>query len=870
MKKSLLYLSVSVFLLIALTQCSTQKNKFVNRNFHAMGTYYNIIYNGNLALKKGIDQENEKYQDYFHKILPIERMNLIDPKTRNDTVPVNSSIGKAEEKGAKAIQKHSMYIAGQEYNYKIDEAFILLGKARYFDQRFVPAKSAFDYILNHYDDSDQLVKARVWKQKANLRMNYTEEALEKLLALQNEVDKDSPETAAEVYATLAQAYLDVEELVPAKNALKKAVELTEDYEKKARYTYIRSQLFDKLNQRDSMNNSLKQVLAYKRKPPRKYFINAQIDLFVEIAEDSLTPTAIREQFQEFAENWENRNYRDVIYYRRAQYEHQDDSIQNAITFYNKSLTENPKTEYLFSRDYINLAQIYFDKNSYKTAGAYYDSTLTHMDQSTREYRRIKKKNENIDEVIKYEDIAQTNDSILRLVDMNENERIAYFEQVIDSIKKQEKKLFAQAQQEEKNSKFEQKRFQRPKSRAGSNSLSRAGQSKRRQLGGGGNNRSGGNNSGSFYFYEPNQVQTGKLAFEDKWGKIELADNWRLEGSTGSGNDQSDEEEEKEEDALAFKGPKYKTQTYIDKIPDDQKILDSLQDERNYAYFQLGVIYKEKFQENKLAIDRFADLLQNDPQEELILPSMYNLYLAYRKIEQTKQAEYWKNKIINDYPDSQYAEILRNPEKFKNSDENPLNIYTRLYTRYENFELNGLLAEVSQYAKAFEGMPVAPKFSLLKALVAGRTKGLITYKEELKSTAFRYPQSKAGKKAQAILDKVNRKMTPANFDKLSDGDNFKLVFYPTAENAKPKQLINKLNKALKKVDFEADVIVDKYLPSQKFVVVKNLISKQGADGLAKKLKKEGLKLDKYNYFSISQKNYNVIQIHKNLDKYLNNA
>ena len=591
---------------------------------------------------------------------------------------------------------------------------------------------------------------------------------------------------------------------------------------------------------------------------------------MEIAEDSLTPTAIREQFQEFTDNWENRNFRDVIHYRRARYEHEDDSIQNAITFYNKSLSEDPSTEYLFSRDYINLAQIYFDKNSYKTAGAYYDSTLTHMDQSTREYRRIKKKNENIDEVIKYEDIARKNDSILRLVDMSENERIAYFEQVIDSIKKQEKKLFAQAQQEEKTSKFKQKRFQRPKSRAGSNNLRRAGQSGRGQLGGRGNNRSGNNNSGSFYFYEPTQVQTGKLAFEGKWGKIELADNWRLEGSAGSGNDKSDEDEEKEEDALAFTGPKYETQTYIDKIPDDQQLLDSLQDERNYAYFQLGVIYKEKFQENALAIDRFADLLQNDPQEELILPSMYNLYLAHRKIEQTERATYWKNKIINEYPDSQYAEILLNPEKFKNSDENPLNIYTQLYNRYENFELNGLLEEVSQYAKAFEGMPVAPKFSLLKALVAGRTEGLATYKEELKSTAFRYPQSKAGKKAQAILDKINRKMTPANFDKLTDGNEFKLVFYPIAENAQPEELISKINKALKKVDFEADVIVDKYLPGQKFVVVKNLISKQGADGLAKKLKKEGLILDKYDYFSISQKNYNVIQIHKNLDKYLNNA
>ena len=850
-----------------MTQCSTQKNKFLNRNFHALGTYYNILYNGNLALQKGIDQENEKYQDYFHEILPVERMNLIDPKTRNDTVPVNPSIGKAEEKAAKAIQKHSMYIAGQEYNYKIDEAFILLGKARYFDQRFVPAKSAFDYILNHFNDSDQLIKAKVWKQKANLRMNYTEEALKKLLKLKDEVSKDSPETSAEVYATLAQAYLDQQEFVPAKNALKKAVQLTEDYEKKARYTYIRSQLFDRLGQRDSMINSLKQVLAFKRKPPRKYFINAQIDLFVETAEDSLKPSVIRERFKEFANNWENRNFRDVIYYRRAKYEGENDSINNAIAFYNKSLSEQPDTEYLLSRDYINLAQIYFDKNSYKTAGAYYDSTLTHLDQSTREYRRLKKKNENIDEVIKYEDIARKNDSILRLVDMNENERIVYFEKMIDSIKEQEKKLFAQAQQKEKKSKFEQKRFQRPQSRVGRNNIKKNAGIGRKKLSGRGKNRSG-KSSGNFYFYEPNQVQAGKLAFENKWGKIELADNWRLEGNSGSGNDKSDEgEEEKQEKALAFEGPKYKPQTYIEKIPDSQQVLDSLNDERNYAYFQLGVIYKEKFQENKLAIKRFSNLLKNDPQDELILPTMYNLYLANRKIKQSERAEFWKNKIINKYPDSQYAEILLNPEQFKNSEKNPLNIYTSLYRRYENFELDGLLTEVTQYAKTFEGMPVAPKFSLLKALVAGRTKGLNAYKKELKSTAFRYPQSKSGKKAQAILNNINKKMTSANFNKLTDGDQFKLVFYPINENTQADQLIQKINTALKKIDFKADISVDKYLPGHQFVVIKNLVSKKGAEGLAKKLQKKGLLLNKYDYFSVSNDNYNIIQIHKNLKKYL---
>jgi hypothetical protein len=34
-----------------------------------------------------------------------------------------------------------------EENFQIDEAYLLLGKARYYDQRFIPALDAFNYIL---------------------------------------------------------------------------------------------------------------------------------------------------------------------------------------------------------------------------------------------------------------------------------------------------------------------------------------------------------------------------------------------------------------------------------------------------------------------------------------------------------------------------------------------------------------------------------------------------------------------------------------------------------------------------------------------------------------------------------------------------
>jgi hypothetical protein len=44
----------------------------------------------------------------------------------------------AETKATKAIQKHSMNIDGRERNFQIDEAYLLLGKARYYDQGLFP------------------------------------------------------------------------------------------------------------------------------------------------------------------------------------------------------------------------------------------------------------------------------------------------------------------------------------------------------------------------------------------------------------------------------------------------------------------------------------------------------------------------------------------------------------------------------------------------------------------------------------------------------------------------------------------------------------------------------------------------------------
>ena len=146
LKIALKYSVLLTFSIFLLASCSRKKDNFVSRSWHSIGTEYNILYNGNLALEQGLASLREQYVDNYWEILPIERMQVSED-IMFPGESKNESFGRAEEKAVKAVQRHSMNIKGKEENPQIDEAYLLLGKARYFDQRFVPALEAFNYIL---------------------------------------------------------------------------------------------------------------------------------------------------------------------------------------------------------------------------------------------------------------------------------------------------------------------------------------------------------------------------------------------------------------------------------------------------------------------------------------------------------------------------------------------------------------------------------------------------------------------------------------------------------------------------------------------------------------------------------------------------
>lgn len=840
-------------ILLSLMGCSRKKNKFLNRNFHAMTTYYNILYHGGIEIQKGIDAVKEAHVDHYFDILPIERMAVVPPD-RNDTVPLNEFFGNAELKATKGIQKHSMFMGGKEYNFQVDEAYLLLGIARYYDQRYIPAKDAFSFIINHYPDSKIITKAEIWLQKTNMRLNYEETALQNLQKIQAENANILPEDLVEIYTSLAHLYIKEENYQAAIEPIGLAAEYVETYDEKARWLYIKAQLYNQVGNKDSANANFQKVIELKRKPPRDYMVHSIMEIFKNDDYQAEDTPFVKEYFLGLHEDWENRNFLDYLYFEAAQHYLKIDSIDVAIDYYNKSLRKDPKNAYLKSRDYINLADIYFDRASYKTAGFYYDSTMTNIDQNTREYRLLKKKRENLDDVIKYEDIAAKNDSILKLVDYTEEERLAFFTKYTETLKEEAKSLFAQ-----------QKKDDRLANVAAP------------QIGGFGSTsaptmNSAGKEGDKFYFYNEASISSGKSKFRKTWGDIELADNWRLEAKKKGSTNTEEVTETKSEEEELFADPRFDPKTYLSEIPSEPQVIDSISDERNYAYFQLGVIYKEKFKENELAIDRFTRLLDfKNVDESLVLPTKYNLYLAYLNLQDIANADYWKQHIITEHPNSKYAQLLLNPRSIRDGENSPNQVYTRLYKRFQKQDVEGLLEEIDYWEAEFTGMPIIPKFKLLKAQVKGRMFGYEVYKEELEQVALDHPQTKEGKKAKELFDNLKGGSNKAKFIADEGQESFKLVFYFDASEYAVEQLnelANQLKEGLTELNYEqVQLSTTAYNQDYNFLVLQDFATKLGTQGMADLLLEKEIISQDWEYFPISKENYSILQIYKNMEEYL---
>lgn len=308
--KSILIILCATLLVIS---CSRKKDKFISRNFHAIATEFNTLYNGYNALEEGRLSLNENYTDNYWDVLPIERMQIFDEVVLPGQSK-NESFTRAEEKAVKAIQKHSMNIDGREKNPQIDEAYLLLGKSRYFDQRFIPALEAFNYILYKYPASDKINQAKVWREKTNIRLYNDDLAIQNLKRLLYQEALDGQDLS-DATSMLAQAYLNTKSVDSAITQLEIASNATKRNDERGRYRFIQGQLYNKLGKKDSANMAFDKVIELNRKTPRIYMIGAHIEKIKNFDYDNGNKLELTELLTELQENRENRPFLDKIYHQ---------------------------------------------------------------------------------------------------------------------------------------------------------------------------------------------------------------------------------------------------------------------------------------------------------------------------------------------------------------------------------------------------------------------------------------------------------------------------------------------------------------------------------------------------------------------------
>ncbi|SFC56566.1 type IX secretion system periplasmic lipoprotein PorW/SprE [Flavobacterium phragmitis] len=867
MKKNTFKYSFTFVFLFFLIACSTKKNTFLARSSHSIGTKYNILYNGGLGLEKGLQSIQANNEDNFWKILPIEKMQFDENFSEGEKAK-NPDFEKAETKATKAIQKHSMNIGGRERNWQIDEAYLMLGKARYYDQRFIPAIEAFNYILYKYPESNNIYIAKIWREKTNMRLGNDAIALKNIKLLLKKTDLDK-QTFADANALLAEAFLNLEQKDSAVAKLRIAEQFTRKNEERARYRFILGQMYQEEEKRDSAIYFYDQVIDLNRKADRKYMMHAYAKRAQLYDYENDNDTIFLKTFNKLVTDRENRPYYDFLFYEMGVFYDKKKDKENALKYYNKSLGRKSKDPYLMASAYRNIGNMYFKNTDYSMAAKYYDSTLVKLDPKTREYAFIEKNRKNLDNVIKYEAVSKRNDSIIKVFNLPATEKKIYFENYIAELKKKDeaKRLLEEKEKERlANIDLNSQAQNSGNGAVNSNTLGKPG-----ELDGGGIGMPPGMNDGgsSFYFYNPTTVAYGKLQFKKMWGNRTLGGNWRLAGIKSASDLVMNDTINDKEVANVLKDTivpeKYTVAFYTKQLPTSEVAMDSIGKERNFAYYQLGLIYKEKFKEYKLASDKLEQLLRNNPEEKLVLPSMYNLYKIYQ-ITDPQKAEAIKAEISSKYPTSRYAQILNNKSDDPNS--SPDAEYKKWYKLFEEEKFGEVLANIDNLINQYSGDDIVSKYELLKANTLGKVNGLEAYKKGMENVADNYPNSEEGKSAREILEKQIPVLERLNFT-TTDNKSWKILYAVSNTDTKTlKQIEEAIRVFLLVENFERlTTSFDKYNLNESFVIIHGLKSEAYARDVSGVLRDDKKYKIAHPAVIISTDNYKVVQIKKNLDAYL---
>lgn len=755
MKYNVKILSLLVAFL-SLVACSTDKNTPLTRNVQGFKARYNTYFNGHEAYKEGVEQQEQGNKDNYTELIP-----LFVTGNKSTVTLGSSNFSTAVEKCQKTIKTHSItkrpewkknrpktakdkaWLSQKEYNPFLWRAWLLMGEAQFRKGDYMEAASTFAYMQRLYFNKPNIVaKARLLEARCYAEMEWYYDA-ENIV---REAERDSfPSNYQPLKALVigdvqlrqgqyADAILNIEQALKMKH---RSIEKTRMY-------MLLGQLYHKIGRDGDAYKYFKKVI--RRNPPYDLEFNARIQM-TEAMSKGKSKQMIR-RLVAMSKNSKNKDYLDQVYYAIGNIHLAKGDTMRAIWAYKDGVEKSTRNGVEKGVVMLHLGQLYWETEKFVDAQNCYAQVIGLLDKERSDYKEANERSRVLDGLLPYASAVELQDSLQAMAAMDSVSRMNKIRRMIDDLKKKEK-------EEEKNaleasSKTNINGQQRPGAASG-----RPGQN--------------GQQRATWYFYNATSVAAGKKEFEKKWGKRELADDWRRSNKTVL-NDFSvaeaadsmsqdslaadsvdvDLDEKKltkaEKDSIKaeeYANDPHRPEYYLKDIPlTDEQMAESdalLVD----GLYGSAVIYKDEMENLPLAERTFKRILVDFPDFNEMNGVYYNMFQLYSRAGKREEADVYKQRLIEEYPEDEHAKLIADPQfEYKGRYGKLIedSVYSVAYEAFKAGDYSTVISKSQQMATDYPNGDNRPRFLFLEALSRLEQGDKEHFMSDLKSLVEKYPQS----------------------------------------------------------------------------------------------------------------------------------
>lgn len=723
--------------------------------YHAINTKYNIYFNANEAYRESLKSKQAGYQDNLSQIIaiypsPAEEEELkqraggsfdvtVDKTTK--AIKIHSIRTKPErDPGKRRNQEYQAWLKQQEFNPFLKNAWLLLGKAEFQNEDYLQAVSTLSYVTRLYKgDPDVVAEARIWIAKAYSAMGwfYEAEDIFHKMKLAGTIPDNLTTEYNKVYSDFLIKRKEYDKAIPF---LEQAIKDESDGFQKIRMKYLLGQLYSYTQNQEKAFQAFESVNGLNT--PYLYSFNAKMQQASFV--NSSNKQEILSLLSKMSKDPKNKEYLDQVHYAIGNIYLNNQDTAKAIVEYEKAVKESTRNGYDKALSQVALGDIYFKQQKYAKAQPNYSEALTAISKKHEAHPRVNLRAEVLDELVVHIEAIHLQDSLQHLSQQPYDEQVRVVTKIIADLRKKEedeKKEQARTEREnngstsisQNNSFFEQSSPNIPSAPA--------------NIGG---------NTSSFYFYNPQLVSQGKVAFQRKWGNRKLEDNWRRKNkrvTTFDDNNLNQEDEKMPQDSTKLSETNtqrtsrendiYSPEFYLQQIPTTAEEIAASNEIIENAYFNLGKIYKDKLGDYNLAIDAFTTNLSRFPDGPNREEIYYQLFLIYLRLGNKEMTELYRRYLLTSFPESSYAAALSDPNyewNLRNMHQLEDNLYQQTYEAYLAANIKTVRSNYQSMIEKYPLSGLIPKFTFLNALTFAQTNDPDEFKTRLRDLIEKYPKA----------------------------------------------------------------------------------------------------------------------------------